>query len=306
MLAFVAQMAITVLATTGAGSDPRSSYHIGNSLTWDGQPEAVAAMASQRNRELRVGYHIRCGSPLPRIAGDDETCVDPAPPFGVWRQALAHHPFHVITIQPHTGSTLKADEAVILEIIDSAQHAPAGAPTQFFIYQAWPAMDADDSDYTALWNRPATDHDDQRMVYSREYFEHLLRRVRRARPAAPIGMIPAGEVLAELDRRLKEGSLRLMDYQSAADFYRDRLHLSVPGRFVAGSTIHAVIHDEDPTGLIKPDRFYNEVDDLEANLRWRGHHLTPELQQAVQQLVWTVVTQRPQYAARAAKQAKVE
>jgi hypothetical protein len=39
-----------------------SSYHIGNSLTWDSQPDGIAALANANGKNHVVGYHIRLTS----------------------------------------------------------------------------------------------------------------------------------------------------------------------------------------------------------------------------------------------------
>lgn len=272
-----------------------TSYHIGNSLTWDSQPNAVAAMARSRGHDHRVGYHIRCGSSLVQIAGDDQTCVPPVERFGTWRSALAGHRFDAITIQPHTRSTLAQDQAVILEMIDTAiAGGSTYGGTRFYIYQAWPRTGNAPDDYTQRWLADTPDDDDTPMAYTRQYFAHLLARVREARPEARVDLIPVGEVFARIDAQLKSGDLVIADYTSANDFYREAIHLHMNdlGRFVAATTVYAVLHDEDPRGLALPAGYFSNADDAEHGIVWDAAVLTPQTAAALQAVVWEVVSDR--------------
>jgi len=267
------------------------SYHIGNSLTWDSQPLSLQAMAAARGKTHVVGHHIRCGSSLPLIAGDDKTCVDPVAAFGTWRNALANHAFDTVVMQPHTRSSLAQDQAVISEMIDIAAAGPGGSGTRFLIYQAWPMTGPTAADFGATWDTATPDADAQAMVYTRDYFNHLIQRARADRPGVTIDIIPVGEVFDELDARLKSGELQVADYTSANDFYRDgvHLHMNALGRFVAASTQYAVIFNEDPSGLARPSSFFDNADIPSLGIDWDAELLTPQVQADLQAVVWDVV-----------------
>lgn len=294
ILATTSALALSAIATA-AGAD-YTSYHIGNSLTWDSQPEAIAAMSGSRGRTHDVGYHIRCGSSLDQIAADDVTCIAPVADYGVWRNALPAHNFDAITIQPHTGAaaTLLGDQTVITQMIDTAiGGANSYADTRFYIYQAWPRLTRLPNDYTTLWNASTANADGTATVYTREYFNHLIGRVRGQRPGAAVGMIPVGEVMAEIDARLKSGELVIPGYSDASDFYREdvHLHMNSLGRFVAASTTYAVMFGEDPTGIASPAGFFNQADT--ETVFWDSALLTPQVQADLQEVVWDVVQDHP-------------
>lgn len=293
MMRFMLGLAVAGASVSALGED-FSSYHIGNSLTWDSQPTAIAAMSAAQGRSHEVGYHIRCGSSLVQIAGDDITCITPVESFGVWRNALPNHNFDAVTMQPHSGSTMLQDQTVLLEMIDAAiGGVNSYADTRFFIYQAWPKLGNPPNDYATRWNTATVDADGTAMVYTEDYFDHLIERVRAARPDATVDMIPVGAVLAEVDARLKSGDLVIPGYSSAQDLYREDIHLHMNslGRFIAASTTYAVMFDEDPSGIASPEGFF-ALDDT-ATITWDSALLTPEVQADLQEIVWDVVSAHP-------------
>ena len=94
-----------------------SSYHVGNSLTWDSSPNMVAAMAAQRGHAQTVGYHIACGQSLTSITGGDPwTCV-PTNSFGMYDTALPQNAWDAITAEPYTGSTLGGEAAAFAQLM---------------------------------------------------------------------------------------------------------------------------------------------------------------------------------------------
>lgn len=271
-----------------------TSYHIGNSLTRDSQPLSLEPFVGQTGLTHTVGRHIRCGSSLPDIWADLETCVDPIAPFGTYDQALPNHDWDFITIQPFPDSTLSQDRTIIGNFIDLSRSNGRNSNTRILIYQAWPqtAPGRVEVDYTGLWDRSAQDSPEQAMLFSHDYFDLLIDDVRGDHPGTQIDIIPVGEVFAELDRRLKSGELVIADYTDANDFYRDlvNLHMNSLGRFVAASTVYATMFGEDPTGLTSPDGFFDEPDIPENGVDRDSELLTPEVQAALQGVVWDVVS----------------
>ncbi len=247
-------MCVWVSSVTAQDAEPFRSYHIGNSLTWDLQPLGLAALSTQRRLTHEVGYHIRCGMPLAFIwANPDDTCVEPVAEFGTFGPALAKHRWDVVTLQPHrVASTLGDDERVILGMIGLAKQHPGNQKTRFLIHAAWPGDHG--KDYAKQWTQPIMDADGATTVLCREYFAHLLKRV-RSKTDASVDMIPAGEVLYQLDRKLQAGALP--GTQSVAEFYRDEVHLSHDrGRFAVALAAWAGIFQADPTGLKRPGKHY--------------------------------------------------
>lgn len=233
-----------------------TSYHIGNSLTFDSQPEAMEAFAASRGLDHQVGFHIRTSSSLRNIL-DNPTDVSIEPnEFGAYTQALPNNAWDIVTIQPHPSNspytTLGEDIDSIMSFINLTRTNPANANTNFYIYQAWPQRGT--ATYQAQWTAPSPNELDSQMVRRREYYNNLIERV-RAETDANVYMIPVGEVLFELDVRMRAGEIP--GFTNINQMYRDALHLSYgAGRFVAGATTFATILGQYPTGLDIPADFY--------------------------------------------------
>jgi hypothetical protein len=266
-----------ILNPAGAAEDVLRAYRIGNSLTWDSQPKAIEALAAQRGLQHVEAYHINCGKSLERIwTHPDEICVPAVEPFGTFGKALPGFDWHAVTFQPHpgAGSTLATDTARIVDFIDKTRSANRNANTVFYIYAPWPGQRH--GSYHEVWMQDTPDADDTPTLQTRAYFDHLIRRV-RARTDADVRMIPAGHVLYELDRRMRAG--QIAGYRSAADLYRDVVHLNHVGRFTAGVTTLATLYGQDPKGLECPPGHYGG-----------GKDFTPAIYAAIHDAVWTVLT----------------
>ncbi len=273
-------LVLTLLATTCATAVTTTSYHIGNSLTWDSQPLGVAAIANDFGFNQTVGYHIRCARALNYIiANPDSTCIDPVEAFGTFAQALPNNEWNAVTMQPHTAngsSTLLTDETSILTFIDTARSNGANSDTTFYIYSAWPKI----TDFGTDWTSTVANVDTTLTIYAREYFEHLIDRVTAATDAK-VALIPVGEVLYELDQRMEAG--QVPGFTDIGQFYRDDLHLTLDvGRYTAGVTTFATMYGIDPAGSTKPDGFY---DDDSA--------FSPALYAAIHDAVWDVISANP-------------
>ncbi len=263
------------LAATAQGA-PRV-YRIGNSLTWDSQPKAIEALAAQRGLEHVEAYHINCGQSLQRIwTHPEEVCVPVVEPFGTFGKALPDHDWDAVTFQPHPGadSTLATDAARIVDFIGKTRSGNRNGKTVFYIYAPWPSQGL--GLFHEMWTRDTPDADGTPTIQTRAYFDHLIRRV-RVKTTADVRMIPAGHVLYELDRRMRAG--QVTGYNSAADLYRDVVHLNHVGRFTAGVTTLATLYGQRPKGLECPSQHYGG-----------GKDFTPELYATIHDAIWTILT----------------
>lgn len=254
------------------------TYRIGNSLTWDSQPRAIQELAAQRDIEHVEAYHINCGKSLQRIwTHPEEVCVKVVEPYGTFGNALPNFDWDAVTFQPHPGgnSTLETDAARILDFIAKTQENGRNKQTVFYIYAPWPGQRH--GAFHEVWNQQTPDDDDTKTLQTRQYFDHLIKRV-RAKTDADVRMIPAGHVVAELDRRMRAGEVT--GYKNAADLYRDVVHLNHVGRFTAGVTTFATIFGQDPAGITCPPKQYGG-----------GKELTPELYKTIHDAVWQVITE---------------
>lgn len=212
-----------------AGTVQASSYHIGNSLTWD----ALEGVRAVTGTDLEAGYHIRCGGSLPYIWGHPtDTCLPSVPSYGTFNDALPNHNWDAVTIQPYFDSTLAIDTVTINQFIGLTRSRPENSQTVFYVYETWPQTIW--GQYGDVWNTPAVDEDDTLTWQRRGYFEHLYNRIDNSTDAI-VRSIPVGEVLYQLSLQL-----------DINDFYRDEIHLSELGRYVAGATFQAVIAKTNP------------------------------------------------------------
>lgn len=254
-----------------------TSYHIGNSLTWDMQPLGLVAIAASRGIELAVGYHIRSASSLERIWREPkEISVKPVESFGLFTEALPHHEWTFVTLQPYrAGTTMESDIECITKLIELARSQGRNANTRFYIYQSWPQS----PEFRETWTSNVADSLDTSTIHAREYYHKLIERI-RANTDAPIFMVPTTEALYQLDIRLRAGEIE--GYKSVADLYRDVHHLTYEaGRYVAAVTTFSTLFAQDPDGLTKPMQYSPDK------------VLSPQMYSLIHKTVWDVVTTHP-------------
>ena len=228
----------------------------------DSQPLALEVFAEQRNLQHQVGQHILSGASLNYIVAEpDEISVAPVPEFGIYTQALPNHEWDFVTFQPYPRgnnpdtpevgpSDLTTDVASILELIDLTQANPANSDTKFYIYSAWPRY----LGYRESWTASTVNVDTTRTEHSLDYYSHLLSRVREA-TEAEVYLIPVGEVLFELDTRIRAGEVP--NVQSLSSFFRNLVHLRLDiGRYLASTTTFTTLFGLDPFGQTKPVNFF--------------------------------------------------
>ncbi len=256
-----------------------TSYHVGNSLTWDSRPQWMDDFAVQKVvGDHTVGYHVECGKSLPYIWDHpDSSCVAPVPQFGLYAEALPAHEWDALTLQPFNGggATLAVDTARILDFLNLARTNPANGDTAVYLLGAWPAK----TGFSDTWLAEVPDADNTPAQRARQYYDHLLNRV-RASTDAEVYLIPSGAVLFELDARMKRGEVPGFD--SVADLYRDNLHLTTDvGRFVAAATMFATLHRTTPHGLVHPN--FTDLTDPD-------NPFSSELYESLYDAIWDVVT----------------
>ena len=250
----ICALLLAALAPPGARGEFRS-YHIGNSLTWDSQPEAMELFGNEFGPAHQAAYHIHVGWALHTIVADPNSLtIEPVPEFGSFDEALVNHAWDAVTLQPHRtqSANLQTDVESMLSLIDLTRTNSANENTTFYIYQAWPSR-IGLSSYQSQWDSslPVGSHPD--MEYSREYFDLLYDTVHQATDA-DLQIIPVGEVLYELDRKMTQGAIP--GYNSVLNLYRDHTHLDNElGRYVASATTFASLSGVNPLDLYKPPGF---------------------------------------------------
>ncbi|WP_281967832.1 hypothetical protein [Roseovarius nanhaiticus] len=257
-------------------------YHLGHSLVGRDMPAMLQQLAPEGH-----GHHSQLGwgtslrehwEPDLAINGFDAENDHPA--FRPAREAIASGAYDAIVLT----------EMVEIEDAINYHKSPfylkkwaelarsGGADTRIYLYETWHHLDDPagwlerlDRDFEGAWQarilRPAHDPD-----------------------AAPVRIIPAGQVMAALVRRV-EASGGIGPVQAKADLFRlnedgsqDMIHLNDLGHYLVALTHYAVLYHRDPTGLPHTLR---RADGSVAQSPGR------DLALAMQETVWNIVRGMP-------------
>lgn len=283
-----------------------AAYSVGNSLTWDSQPDGVSALAASQNITFAVGYHIQPGQPL------SYTTANPSPSdpnilslqitntFGTFDNALGNNAWSIVTIQPYLSSTNAAStlgtDVAAIELLINLTNAGPSSNVRYYIYEGWPntpswqypplSTDA----YSTTWDAPSINNFSTPTTLSREYFDNLYAAIRAAYPQDQFFIIPVGAVLSALDKEITAGHINGL--HSIYDLYRDAAHLNYDvGRFVVAATVYATYFRTSPVGLTVPTGFYTrngQPNGLPSVLV-----TNTLLRNQLEQVVWNVVSSDP-------------
>jgi hypothetical protein len=227
-------------AETGGTGETVRSFYIGNSLTFYTHPPLHSGLAKPTGNTWKADLYYNGGAPVskhwdmlfpkyPDLAypqGNDKLTVRAIK----GREAIEKGAWDAVTIQPFDSSLTKrrgtldvGDVASITRMIQwIRQYQPSAS---IYLYVTWAVPSYADGftgekpnfkafDYERFWLRPysfpppADDVDPRSIMRTRDYHRQLIEAL-NANPdlakAGPIRMIPAGDVVLELDRRIKAG-----------------------------------------------------------------------------------------------------
>jgi hypothetical protein len=293
------------MALQGAPMETLRVYFIGNSVTDLVRYGELAKLAESRGIKLDWGRTMIPGAPLEWIYAHPNDGFRQEP-YGTWTNALNQFAWDAVSFQPfdrHLHGTNAAgqdvgDVALIREF--AAMAARMNPMVQIYIYARWPrvtsggkGMPFDKNDYdpakpgsgndlakvddfTARWEAKYTGGWDNSNE-SRDYFETLLREVRKETPLLkkrPL-LVPVGYVMNEMNEEMKAG--KVPGYTSIYQFYKDGIHLNQAGSYLVGCTFFATLLKQSPVAL--PTESYGKLD--------------ASLAQTIQKTVWQVVVACP-------------
>ncbi len=210
--------ALAVASHRQAEAQPRV-FLIGNSLTWDAIPQRLDGAEAGR-----VQWHVYCGKNL-RFIRDNPAghCVDSSTP---WPGALADGAYDFLSIQPHLGTTLAEDTAIVVEFAAKQPHAVLVLHTAWMDLEPFPAAFA-------------ANRTDGPMQPSPAYFDALLAGVREALPDREIRTTNCHTLLYAIHRDAAAGR---GPFRSLAELGRDPIHMNVgPGRYLVHNAMRRAL-----------------------------------------------------------------
>ena len=239
--------------------------------------------------------------------------------FGKYDQALTKHKWDALVLQLY-GAHVEEDVGAIRDFIALAEKNRSAK--RYYIYSTWPqrpgakdavgTITAQPIDYQAAWSRVYDDaaRKDWKDTYaSRDGRTQLMKRLRAeydGKLGHPICTIPAGEVLCELDKKIKAGQIPGLAEAHARNpkllpgwnpetgvkagvniLYADPIHLNpIPhlegtvGTYAVAMTVMSVLTASSPVGLT--GKIHGLDDEKDA-----------ALVKALQETVWEVVKTHP-------------
>lgn len=196
-----------------------SVYLIGNSLTWDTQPELLDGM---------IGHHVDCNKTLPFIhANPASECVASS---SDWSLALSSATYDVLTVQPFAGSTVSSTLAEDAAAISDWMAMQPGATV--VLHTGWAQHDMHEAAYHGGLTGEA-------MAYCPEYFDALRSRLLAIDPGRTI---VSTDMIGVIDRIYHDIEAGVGPYSALSDLYRDPTHLSyTDGRFLAHNAMRRTL-----------------------------------------------------------------
>jgi hypothetical protein len=248
-------------------------YHVGNSVTDTINYEGLRQLAQSRGHQYVFGRHMIPGAPLSWIWEHPEDGFSEEP-FGYYPNALPNYQWDVLTLQPFDRNLDGNDGDVVMAKNYINLALPKSPNLRIYIYSRWPRRDEDGSlDVDSKWLREYTGGWDGTQE-TKDYFERLTLELRKAYPKIQerILMVPVGDVLYELEQRMKAG--QVPGYSSITQVYSDGIHFNEVGSYIVGCTFYATLYKENPKGLAANPYNVNN----------------PELVSQIQDAVWKVVS----------------
>lgn len=250
-------------------------YHLGHSLVGRDMPAMLAQLAGEGHD---YGQQLGWGTSLAQhLAGPDAVLgyaeENAHPRFVPLATALADPGYDMLVMTEMIGlrEAIRYHDspAAVARLVAAARAANPGIG--FAIYETWHPLDTPDwldriaQDRQALW-KPA-----------------LLDPAIRA-AGAPVRLVPAGTVLAELVRQVEATPGGIGGMTNRRDLFSDDIHLNDLGHYLVALTHYASLYRRSPEGL--PHRLLR-ADGTAAAAP------SPELAQLMQRVVWQVVTASP-------------
>jgi hypothetical protein len=195
--------AMAASASCPAADRPPTIYLIGNSLTLDSSPEALAGPGLPAEN---VRWHLDGDASLPHIkAHPEKPSIESS---SAWPEAIGKQQFDVVAVQVHSGSTLEEDADTISFFMERQPGAT------FVVHSGWASKEAREIEFENA-SPP------KKMVHSTGYLRALVNEVRRRHPGRELRQTFAQNLLAAVAEDAAAGKAAI----GVDALYRDDIHL---------------------------------------------------------------------------------
>ena len=278
----VAALLFAFVSTSSASNF--TFFSVGNSLTVDSNIQAITDLAAADGINVTAAQHIHSGVGLDYMWNNPTDLTT-----GTSYTTGLANPLNAVTLEPFLGKltdvntgTPPTDSGDVNRTVDFMNFAKnanaANVNTQFYIFARWSEQSTWNPSFGAAapggyHNQWSTLYDPTNLATTEagDYFNQLITQVRAAQPQdmKPIELIPTGFVFDAIDQALSKGQLSgLAAAGGMPALYRDELHLSELGQFIATTTFYSTIFHEDPVGVTPPSEYpgldATTVSDLES------------------------------------------
>ncbi len=269
----VAILGVLLVNSVARSEQTLRVYHVGNSVTDTINYNGLRQLAESRGHKYVFGRHMIPGAPLSWIWEHPNDGFREEP-FGYYPNALPNYQWDVLTLQPFDRQLdgNDGDLATAKNYIDLALRKSPNL--RIYVYSRWPGRDENGNlDFDNKWLRKYTGGWDG-TEQTKDYFEKLTVELRKAYPKIQerILMVPVGDVLYELNQRIKAG--QVPGYTSITQIYSDGIHFNDVGSYIVGCTFYATLFKENPKNLTASPYNVNN----------------PQLVSIIQDAVWKVVS----------------
>lgn len=236
-----------------------SIFQVGNSLTIDSMantsyvpweprfPIGTEVMLEEALGEpVDLAYHTRGNTTLQYMWENPTAPNTNYTSFGYHTEALTDNSWDYLTLQTFPSifdpiPTLGSEVVAMQNFIQAADIGSGGA-TNIIVYGPWPG--SPENEWTRQWNMPVIDDPETEAINSAAYHNLLYDKIEALYPGR-VQLASAGKVV----RRVRDLILASeAPIATTSALYRDLIHLSELGRFIASTTMQQVILQRSTVG----------------------------------------------------------
>ncbi len=234
-------------------------FQVGNSLTADSMANSSyvpweprfpigteVMLEAALGQPVNLAYHMRGNTTLDYLWQNPTAPDTSVTSYGNHTVALPNNSWDYLTLQTFPSifdpiPTLGQEVAAMQNFIAAADVGGGGA-TKIIVYGPWPG--SAETEWTRQWNNPVIDAAETETINSAAYQNLLYDKIDALYPGR-VQLASAGKVLRKVRDLILAGQAPIASTNS---LYRDLIHMSGLGRFVASTTIQDVILQRSTVG----------------------------------------------------------